>query len=960
MSPDLHRRASTVFGRACEIPEAERSRFLDSACEGDAELRTYVEALLADDREAPHSFLNRPAIYAAAKLLQGNPRRGLARVLIGASLGNYEIEKQIGSGGMGTVFRARDVRLNRAVAVKVLTSDFNDESDRIHRFQQEARAASLLNHPNIVSIYDADQDQGVYYIAAELVEGRTLRQLAEEGPVPIRQLMDIASQTASALAAAHEAGIVHRDVKPENIMVRDDGFVKVLDFGLAKLTEHPRSQPPDFSTRPGWIAGTVHYLSPEQAMGKPVGPCSDLFSFGVVLYELATGVRPFTGPTDAAVFDAILRHTPAPVSQLRPEVDSELEALIHRLLEKEPEFRFQTAADLRSTLKRLTRDSRSGISGSAAVAITEPDPGPRAKNSSSKLDWRVVFATAAVVLAFVAALALWRQQQAALRSTAVPSRFERLTTAAGEERFPNLSPDGSQFFYAGESSGKWDIYLQRTGGSTVVNLTAESNEDDTQPALSPDGSRIAFRSERNGGGLFVMEATGENPRRVSSRGYLPAWSPDGSQLVYSTVTFGTPTARGEPVGRLVILNLNTGAERELETGADAIQPNWSPHGNRIAYWGLNAGGRRDIFTISATATPARVVRVTDDASVDWSPVWSRDGRFLYFLSDRGGVMNLWRVAIDEPSGEVRGKPEAVTMPTPEMSFFSFSADGRGIIFSTAERGSHLFSIRWDAARRSVVGTPERVVDRTHHMANFSFSPDGSQIVYDTVGGPQEDIWVMDRDGSGQRRLQADPAKDRAPAWSPNGDEIAFLSDRSGRYEVWAVRADGSGLRQVTQTTGRGLQGPTWSGDGNRIYSSRQNGVGVVFPAHASTPVREPEVLPGIGASDTLVILEPPGGRGRLLIGEPGTDILRLYEPGNQAAEVLPFRGMYPVWSPDGSAIVYGRGGQCLLYDLHTRVERQLFDESPGRIYRVEFSRDRIFFTSNVRNGDIWIGRMDLR
>lgn len=220
--------------------------------------------------------------------------------------------------------------------------------------------------------------------------------------------------------------------------------------------------------------------------------------------------------------------------------------------------------------------------------------------------------------------------------------------------------------------------------------------------------------------------------------------------------------------------------------------------------------------------------------------------------------------------------------------------------------------------------------------------------------------MMDRDGSRQRRLNANPAKDRAPAWSPKGDEIAFLSDRSGRYEVWVVRADGSGLRQATETSGRGLQGPTWSADGSRIYSSRQNGVGVVFPAHNSAPVRDPEMLPGIGASDTLVIHESPRGGGRLLIGEPGTEILRLYQPGKREAEVLGRRGMYPIWTPDGSGILYSRGGKCLLHDLQTGVERQIFDASPGRINRMEFLRDRIFFTRNVRDGDIWIGRVESR
>lgn len=257
-----------------------------------------------------------------------------------------------------------------------------------------------------------------------------------------------------------------------------------------------------------------------------------------MLYELATGVRPFTGPADGAVFDAILRHNPPPASQLRPELDTQLEALIHRLLEKEPEFRFQTAADLRSSLKRLTRDSSSRMARAAKDGQAAPlIPAPPGASGRRFRRFRIPAGLIVGIGAVVVALWLASRGRPLLgdgQTARLPGRFERLTSAPGEETFPNLSPDGSQFFYAGAATGNWDIYLQRTGGSTVVNLTADSKDDDTQPALSRDGTKIAFRSERNAGGLYVMEVTGENPRRVSSRGHLPAWAPDGK--LWSTLT----------------------------------------------------------------------------------------------------------------------------------------------------------------------------------------------------------------------------------------------------------------------------------------------------------------------------------------------------------------------------------------------------------------------------------------
>lgn len=276
MTPELHQKAAGIFERASELSGEARQSYVEAACGSDTALRTCVEALLARDAATPDSFLEEPANLTAAQLLlRSNAETQVTRELAGIRLGNYEVGRQIGVGGMGTVYEARDLRLDRMVALKVLSGAFANDDDRIRRFRQESRAASLLNHPNIVSLLDADRDKGVSYIVTELVKGKTLRQLADEGQAPVKQLLDIATQVASALSAAHEAGIVHRDIKPENIMVRDDGFAKVLDFGLAKLTD---SRQPDGSTQSGLIGGTVYYLSPEQALGKDVGPRSDLFS----------------------------------------------------------------------------------------------------------------------------------------------------------------------------------------------------------------------------------------------------------------------------------------------------------------------------------------------------------------------------------------------------------------------------------------------------------------------------------------------------------------------------------------------------------------------------------------------------------------------------------------------------------------------------------------------------------
>jgi serine/threonine protein kinase/Tol biopolymer transport system component len=966
MTPDLHRRAGDLFAQACELPPSDRQRFLQQQCGEDTELRQRVEALLAAESDAPGSFLKAPAIEVAAHLLR-TPATG------GASpahtrLGNYEIGPAIGAGGMGTVYEAVDLRLSRKVAIKILPPAFAADPDRVRRFQMESRAVSLLNHPNIVSIYDADCEQGQHYIATEYVEGQTLRQLANGRPLERKLLLDLATQIATALDAAHQAGIVHRDIKPENLMLRPDGFVKVLDFGLAKLLPNPSSLSDSAAagehahTQTGSVAGTIHYVSPEQVLGLPAGPRSDLFSLGVVLYELATAVRPFPGRTTGAVFDGILHRDPPPPSSLNPAFDADFDSLVLRLLEKDAELRFQTATDLRAALRRLARLSPSGLSSRTSGSGSDPNapaaPLPVTAQSRSK---RRLAAAAALLLVVVAAL-LWTTRSRTGTAPPLPQRFDRLTDAPGEETFPSLFPDGGQFLYSSAKDGNWDIYLQRTGGSTAVNLTADSLADDLQAAVSPDGSRIVFRSERDGGGLFLMEATGENPRRIARQGYLPAWSPDGNQIVAADLSFNVPSERGT-ASRLRIHDLRTGRQRELAT-ADAMQPHWSPNGHRIAYWGLASGGQRDIFTVSAApqGTDAPVA-LTNDPALDWNPVWAPSGDYLYFLSDRGGSMNLWRMPVDERTGRPRGEAEPVTTPAASTSFLGFSADGQSFIFAQVQSGAHLFKVRFDPVRQVVTGQPEMVSNPGHWIANIAFSPDEKRLVYDTIGDTQEDLWIANSDGSGRRRLTSDVFKDRAPTWSPNSNDIVFFSDRTGRYELWMIRADGSGLRQLTKTTGPAMQRPMFLGDGKQVLAPRVNAApGLLDPYGPDLPRNELAPLPGLRFLGRRLFFYswPPGVE--MVVGEHqderSANQLLFYWPKQQRSEYPGIQGNHPLTLPGGKALVFMRGSQCLLYDLRTQREKVLFDFGGTRAHSMVVTRDGwIYYTRIVRDSDLWIGRM---
>jgi serine/threonine protein kinase len=953
VTPEKHRRAGELFDKLVGLSADRQQDYLDIACGSDTELREYVAGLLEAERQAPDSFLARPAVEDAVNRIA--ERAASSPPVTGTQVGAYVIGRQIGAGGMGTVYEARDVRLDRRVAIKILPPAFAGDPDRIRRFRQEARAISLLNHPNIVSIYDAELEQGRFYIATEFVEGKTLRHLTAARPMDTNVLLDMAIQICSALGAAHQAGIVHRDIKPENVMVRPDGIVKVLDFGLAKLTdpivgEHTRDHlnaTASLQSRPGTIAGTLHYLSPEQVMGKPATPQSDIFSLGVMLYELATGVPPFAGPTEGVVSSAILNLAPARPSAMRPSISRDLDAVIMRALEKDPELRFQTANDLRSTLKLLVRGSQSGTS--AAPPSGAAIPAPAAVRSYAA--WALA---AALVTAVAAGWFFLRPTPEAL-----PQQFTRLTESPGEKIYPNLSPDGNQFIYASAARGKWDIYLQRAGGNAATNLTADSPDDDSEPALSRDGSRIAFRSQRGGGGLFVMESTGENPTRIAPRGHLPSWSHDGRSIVYCSDTFAAASQRGPPTSRLHVIDLASGAQRDLETG-DAIQPSWSPHGYRIAYWSLIRGSQRDIWTVGADGTKA--LAVTDDPALDWNPVWSPDGEELYFISDRGGSMNLWRVRIDEHTGHTRGAPQPVTVPASYLNFLSFSADGKRFIYSQAQRRVNLSSIELDKTRMVTIGDPAPVDMAVNNMANFSFSPDGTKIVYDTLGEPREDLWISNPSGAGRRRLVAD-GLNRAPVWSPNGEEILFFSNRRGSYDLWSIHPDGSGLRQLTAVSGpsRQMQLSTWIDSGKRILAGRQTGGPSIIDPHAGSPAIDPPSLPGFeGETRTILLYGPPVNDMLLGFFDDGTNRIFSYSMTAGKLERLGIDGDRPLWVPgSGRQFIYKRDGICYLFDFDSRREKRLFSVAPNTIYAMHLDESgrRIYFTQIIRDADLWMGQL---
>ncbi len=949
MNPELWKQVDALLEEALDLPPEKREQFVVDACDGNVELREEVLSLIKAQSQTSN-FLERSAIKMAAQALAQDPSLTTHASLVGKELGTYKIEKLLGAGGMGEVYLARDTKLDRSVALKILPSQFIADIERVNRFEREARALSALNHPNLITIYEVGDLDGLHFIAMEFVEGRNLREMMT-GPLKLREILSIGAQAAEALAAAHQSGIIHRDIKPDNIMMRADGYVKVLDFGLAKLTEAPKpgGKPDPAHTQAGATMGTLAYMSPEQVTGEAIDHRSDIWSLGVVLFELVTKQKPFRGDTRQETVNAILSTEPNSAAASSPELPSELDLVLEKVLEKDRDLRYQTASDLRADIRRVLRTIESSPSTSRQRVVAGR-PLPRV---SRRWVWPAAAATSLICLAVLVGWLLLKRPEGPNWSSAT---HIQLTDKSGTEFFPSIAPDGRSFVYASRANGNLDVFSQRVGGKNPTLLTRDSPADDSQPAFSPDGERIAFRSDREPAGIYVMEATGENLRPVTPGGFHPSWSPDGNEIVYSEAGRDAPDVRNTNPSRLWIVNVETGAKRLL-TDRDAMQPTWSPHGARIAFWFMPPSvGRSDIATISRSG--GEVLVITRDASTNWNPVWSPDGKYLYFASDRSGNMNFWRVSVDEETGKVLSEPEAIVTPSKFSRHLNFSRDGKRMIYVQTNNQSNLQGVEFDVNREKLIGEPFWITRGDHQIVRPELSADGKQFVMRVPRRTQDDIVVVSRDGANWRDLTNDKFFDRYPRWSPDGKKIAFVSDRGGGYEIWMIDTDGTNIRQITFGSMAGTSFPLWSPDGKQLLF-RTNRVSYLVDLSKSWQDQTPIALPPQDNPEDYFVAWDWSPDGQKLAGtfsgSTGTGI------GSFSFETRQYEklGAYdatPMWMPDSRRYVFSAEGKAYIGDIQTKRIRELMTHQPEQIRSVSVSRDgRLFYyTLFSSESDVWL------